>query len=87
MNWKHSFHAFDFDNEAAFDNEVDSIRNRNRDTLIHDWKFDLMLEPQACLGEFVIQTGVVRFRVVLDQARNELSSLRRSLIDWRRLHA
>ena len=59
MNWKHSFHAFDFDNEAAFDDEIDPISNWNRDTLIDDWKFDLMLEAQTCLGEFVIQTGVV----------------------------
>ena len=58
MNRQHLFHAFDFDDQAIFDNEVNPIGGLELDSLIDNGQANLVLEMQTRLGEFVVHACV-----------------------------
>ena len=55
-----SLHCFEFHDNAVFDNEVDSVRRVQLDSLISDGQPHLMPERQSVLRELITPARVVR---------------------------
>jgi hypothetical protein len=51
MYRKHSFNAFEFDDEAFLDDEVDAIRRSELNSFVNDRQGDLVLETQSGLRQ------------------------------------
>src|SRR5258708_2064987 len=49
-----------FDDNAVFDEEIDSISGVEHHILVDNRKFDLMFETQSVSAELVLEAGVVR---------------------------
>jgi hypothetical protein len=56
---KQFFHCFEFDDDAVFDQKVDSIAGFDPDALIHNWETNLVLEMQAVHSKLIMQTRTV----------------------------
>ena len=53
------FHCFEFDDDAVFDQKVDSIAGFDVDALIHHWETNLVLEMQTIHSKLMMQTRTV----------------------------
>jgi hypothetical protein len=60
MNRKQFFNCFDLDDDAVFNQKVDSVSAVDGDALIEDGQADLALKTQSIGGELVLQAGTVR---------------------------
>ncbi len=49
-----------FDDQAVFDDVIDTVATGEAKSFIDDWQTNLVLEMQAGLGEFVIEAGIAR---------------------------
>jgi len=58
MHRQHPFDAFQFDDQAFFDDEIDAERGSEFDALVNDGQVNLVLEVQSGLFELVVQTGI-----------------------------
>jgi len=57
MHRKDSFDALDFDDQAFFDDEIDTERGGEFDALVNDGQVNFVLDIQSGLCELVVQTG------------------------------
>ena len=60
MEGKQFLHCFQFDDDAVFDQEVDSIARVNLNPVVDDWESCLMLESDTVLRKLITQTRIVR---------------------------
>jgi hypothetical protein len=81
MNRQHNLNAFQFDDQASFDNEVDSVGALQSDAAIDNWQADLVFKTQASVGQFVVEARIAR--TFEDAAPSALCTLIAALITIR----
>jgi hypothetical protein len=54
------FHTFDFEDQAVFDNEVDSISDGQLYLFVNQWQTNLVFNVQSGIAELVEHASVVR---------------------------
>jgi hypothetical protein len=70
MDWQNSFHTFDFNDKAVFDDEVHAVGRRQANAVIHNGQVHLVLKMQTGLSQLVIQATIAR---AFENARAESS--------------